>query len=63
MGNETFMKVKCLKLDNTCEYINGEFVNFYAEHTIRILKTVPKMPHQNGMVERMNQKLSSGTSD
>nr|GEV22623.1 retrovirus-related Pol polyprotein from transposon TNT 1-94 [Tanacetum cinerariifolium] len=56
--NETNLQVKCLKSDNGGEYISREFIQYCAENGIRMLKTVPKMPQQNGVDERMNRTLN-----
>ncbi|GJR06612.1 retrovirus-related pol polyprotein from transposon TNT 1-94 [Tanacetum coccineum] len=40
-------KVKCLKSDNGEEYSSREFIEYYAENGIRMLKTVPETPQQN----------------
>lgn len=55
---ETNLKVKCLKSDNGGEYISTEFTDYCAEHGIRMIKTVPGTPQQNGVAERMNRTLN-----
>ncbi|KAJ9548930.1 hypothetical protein OSB04_021473 [Centaurea solstitialis] len=55
---EIDLKVKCLKSDNGGEYISTEFTNYCAEHGIRMIKTVPGTPQQNGVAERMNRTLN-----
>ena len=47
---ETSLKVKCLKSDNGGEYIGGQ--------RIRMEKTIPGTPQQNGVAERMNRTLN-----
>ncbi|GJZ26400.1 retrovirus-related pol polyprotein from transposon TNT 1-94, partial [Tanacetum coccineum] len=37
--NETNLRVKCLKSDNGGEYSSREFIEYYAENGIRMLKT------------------------
>ncbi|GKD95841.1 retrovirus-related pol polyprotein from transposon TNT 1-94 [Tanacetum coccineum] len=56
--NETNHRVKCLKSDNGGEYSSREFIEYCAENGIRMLKTVPETPQQNGVAERMNQTLN-----
>ncbi|KAJ9555041.1 hypothetical protein OSB04_009655 [Centaurea solstitialis] len=42
--DDSTRKVKCLKSDNSGEYISTEFTNYCAEHGIRMIKTVPGTP-------------------
>jgi hypothetical protein len=56
--NETDLKVKCLKSDNGGEYISKEFVDYCAKQGIKMIKTVPGTPQQNGVAERMNRTLN-----
>ena len=56
--NETDLKVKCLKSDNGGEYISKEFVDYCANQGIKMIKTVPGTPQQNGVAERMNRTLN-----
>ncbi|GJZ55995.1 retrovirus-related pol polyprotein from transposon TNT 1-94 [Tanacetum coccineum] len=55
--NETNLRVKCLKSDNGGEYSSRDFIGYYAENWIRMLKTVSETPQQNGVAERMNRTL------
>ena len=55
---ETNLKVKCLKSDNGGEYISKEFTDYCTELGIRMIKTVPGTPQQNGVAERMNRTLN-----
>ena len=55
---ETDLKLKCLRSDNGGEYINGGFREFCAENGIRMEKTIPRTPQQNGVAERMNRTLN-----
>ncbi|KAD5318324.1 hypothetical protein E3N88_18270 [Mikania micrantha] len=50
--------VKCLKSDNGGEYVSTEFTNYCADHGIKMIKTVPETPQQNGVAERMNRTLN-----
>nr|GEW43769.1 retrovirus-related Pol polyprotein from transposon TNT 1-94 [Tanacetum cinerariifolium] len=56
--DDSTRKVKCLKSDNGGEYISKEFVNYCAKHGIKMIKTVPGTPKQNGVAERMNRTLN-----
>ena len=55
---ESSCKVKCLRSDNGGEYVRYEFKNFGSEHGIRMERTVPRTPRQNGVAERMNRTLN-----
>ena len=55
---ETGLKVKCMRLDNGGEYINGRFSEYCATQGIRMEKTIPGTPQQNGMAKRMNKTLN-----
>uniref|UniRef100_A0A2N9IT47 Integrase catalytic domain-containing protein n=1 Tax=Fagus sylvatica TaxID=28930 RepID=A0A2N9IT47_FAGSY len=55
---ETDLKLKCLRSDNGGEYINGGFKEFCAANGIRMEKTIPRTPQQNGVAERMNRTLN-----
>ena len=56
--NQTGLKVKSLKSDNGGEYDSQEFKDFCSEHGIRMIKTIPGTPEQNGVAERMNKTLN-----
>ncbi|PKI56506.1 hypothetical protein CRG98_023144 [Punica granatum] len=53
---ETDMKLKCVRADNSGEY-RGPFENYCRTHGIKLEKTVPKTPQQNGLAERMNRTI------
>ena len=55
---ETGLKVKCLRSNNEGEYIDGGFSEYYAAQGIRMEKTIPGTPQQNGVAERMNRTLT-----
>ncbi|RVW20652.1 Retrovirus-related Pol polyprotein from transposon TNT 1-94 [Vitis vinifera] len=55
---ETGLKVKCLRSDNGGEYIDGGFSKYCAAQGIRMEKTIPGTPQQNGVAERMNRTLN-----
>ena len=55
---EIGLKVKCLRSDNGGEYIDGGFSEYCAAQGIRMEKTIPGTPQQNGMAERMNRSLN-----
>ena len=50
--NETNLKIKYFRSDNGREDSSKEFVDYCVENGIRMAKTVPKNPQQNGVVER-----------
>ena len=54
---ETSLKVKCLRSDNE-EYIDGGFSEYCAAQGIRMEKTIPGTPQQNGVAKRMNKNLN-----
>ena len=47
--NEINLKIKCFRYDDGREYNNKEFVDYYADHGIRMVK--------NGIIKRMNRTL------
>ncbi|RVW74857.1 Retrovirus-related Pol polyprotein from transposon TNT 1-94 [Vitis vinifera] len=55
---ETGLKVKCLRSDNGGEYIDGGLSEYCAAQGIRMEKTIPRTPQQNGVAERMNRTLN-----
>uniref|UniRef100_A0A2N9HL00 Integrase catalytic domain-containing protein n=1 Tax=Fagus sylvatica TaxID=28930 RepID=A0A2N9HL00_FAGSY len=55
---ETDLKLKCLRSDNGEEYIDGGFKEFCTANGIRMEKTIPRTPQQNGVAERMNRTLN-----
>ncbi|RVW88410.1 Retrovirus-related Pol polyprotein from transposon TNT 1-94 [Vitis vinifera] len=55
---ETGLKVKCLRSDNGGEYIDGGFSEYCVAQGIRMEKTIPGTPQQNGVAERMNRTLN-----
>ena len=56
--NQTGLSVKSLRTDNDGEYESQEFKEFCAEKGIRMIRTVPGRPEQNGIAERMNRTLN-----
>lgn len=55
MENDTSKKVKSLKSYNGGEYCNNNFDNYFSLNGIRGIKVVtPKIPQENGILERMN---------
>ncbi|PKI50488.1 hypothetical protein CRG98_029093 [Punica granatum] len=50
------MKLKCVRVDNGGEYI-GPFENYCRTHRIKLEKTIPKTPQQNGLAEKMNRTI------
>ena len=55
---ETSSKVKCLKSDNGGEYVDSDFKQYCAENGIKMMRTIPGTPQQNGVAERMNRTLN-----
>ena len=55
---ETCLKVKCLRSNNEGEYIDGGFSEYCAAQEIMMEKTIPEIPQQNGVAERMNRTLN-----
>ena len=55
---ETCLKIKCLRSDNGGEYIDGRFSEYCTTQGIRMEKTIPRTPQQNGVAERMNRTLN-----
>ena len=52
----TGRQLKCVRADNGGEY-RGPFEQYCRSHGIRLEKTVPKTPQQNGVAERMNRTI------
>jgi transposase InsO family protein len=52
--NEIGKKLKCLRLDNGGEYCSKEFYDYCSFHGISRERTVPRIPQENGVSERMN---------
>ena len=55
---ETSSKVKCLMSDNGGEYVDSDFKRYCAENGIKMMRTIPGTPQQNGVAERMNRTLN-----
>ena len=53
--NKMGLKVKQLKSDNGGEYKDEKLKEFCATNGIKLEKSVPKTPHQNGVVECLNR--------
>ena len=56
LERETIRRLRAVRADNGGEY-RGPFENYCKLHGIRLEKTVPKTPQQNGVVERMNRTI------
>ena len=56
--NETGLKIKQVRSDNGGEYRDNRFREFCANNGIKMEKTVPMTPQQNGVAERMNKTLN-----
>ena len=48
--------LKCIRANNRGEY-RGQFEQYYREHGIRLVRSVPKTPKHNRVVERMNRTI------
>lgn len=57
MENQTEKKIKRLRTNNSLEYCNNKFEEFYKMKGIARYKTVRHTPQQNGLAERMNRTL------
>ncbi|RVX13352.1 Retrovirus-related Pol polyprotein from transposon TNT 1-94 [Vitis vinifera] len=57
-GSRNRFESKCLRSDNGGEYIDVGFNEYCATQRIRMEKTIPRTPHQNGVVERMNKTFN-----
>jgi len=55
---ETGLKVKCLKSDNGGKYDSSQFKKFCPKNGIKMIKTIPRIPKQNGVAEGMNKTLN-----
>ena len=55
---KTSLKVKCLRSNNGGEYIDGGFSEYCVAQGIRMEKTIPRTPQQNGVAERINRTLN-----
>ncbi|KAL6332866.1 hypothetical protein AAG906_017135 [Vitis piasezkii] len=53
---ETGLKVKCLRSDNGGEYIDGGFSEYCAAQGIRMEKTIPRTPQENGLCTRTSHQ-------
>lgn len=49
-------KLKCIRADNGGEY-RGPFEKYCKDYGIKLQKTVPKTPQENGVAERMNRTI------
>ncbi|GJZ57254.1 retrovirus-related pol polyprotein from transposon TNT 1-94 [Tanacetum coccineum] len=50
-------KIKCLRMDNGCEYTGDEFDTFCRQEGIKRQFTTAYTPQQNGVAKRMNRTL------
>ena len=51
-------KVKVLRSDNRSEYTSKEFKDYLASKGIKHQLSIPELPEQNGVAERINQALT-----
>lgn len=56
--NETGLQVKKLRSDNGGEYEHADFKKFCYQSGIKLERTLPGTPQQNGVAERMNRTLT-----
>ena len=56
--NKIGLRLKCLRFDNGGEYIDRGFKEYCATNGIRMEKTIPRTPQQNGIAERMNRTIN-----
>ena len=56
--NETGLKIKRVRSDNGGEYRDNRFRELCANNGIKMEKTVPMTPQQNGVAKRMNRTLN-----
>ncbi len=56
--NETSLKIEKLRSDNGGKYEDNEFKKFCYHNGIKLTRTVPGTPQQNGTAERMNRTLT-----
>ena len=54
---DTRRQLKCVRSDNGGEY-RGPFEEYCRAHGIKLEKTIPKTPQQNGIAERMNRTIT-----
>ena len=55
---ETSLEVKYLRSNNKGEYIEKGFSEYCIAQGIRMEKTIPKTPQQNGVIKRMNRTFN-----
>ena len=55
---ETNLRLKCLRSNNGGEYINRGFKEYCAVNGIKMEKTIPRTPQQNGVAEHMNRTIN-----
>jgi transposase InsO family protein len=55
--NETRKRLNCLRSNNGGEHCKKDFDDCYSYHGVHREKTVPRIPQQNGVSERMNRTI------
>ena len=55
---ETGLRLKCLMSDNCGEYIDRGFKEYCVVNGIRMEKTIPRTPQQNGVAKHMNRTIN-----
>lgn len=56
--NETGRRLKCLKSDNRGKYEGTNLKVYCVKHGVKLVRTVPNSPQQNGIAERMNRTIN-----
>lgn len=55
--NESYIKIKCLRLDNGGEFTSNEFNDYCHEHGIKRQFSAARTPQQKGVMERKNRTV------
>lgn len=54
---QTGHRIKCLRSDNGSEYSSNSFLKYLRDKGIKIQRTAPYTPEQNGIAERCNRSI------
>ena len=55
---EISLRLKWLRFDNGCEYIDRGFKEYCVANEIRMENTIPKTPQQNDVAKNMNKTIN-----
>jgi transposase InsO family protein len=55
--NQTEKILKVVRYDRGGEFSSRDFKEFFDKHGIKREYTIPRTPHQNGVVERQNRSV------